>query len=367
MSVFNPLQTLAAHLLSAVDCTAIPLTMVQSFPARIRPVLKNAFFTPTTLVSLLVLHLLSGGGGALAQPQQQVGGGALQSPEEESIVITGRRIGVPVWQVATGSGTLILVGDINYIAAGTQWNSAALDEILRRSNRVLFPEARQASTGLFGVFTAIGQVRGSATLPAGRSLRTMVSPEQWGRLEKLRQQRIIEEGFERSHPYHLAGRIRRRAERGVAYAPSLTAHVRRAVRRYNLKLVPIARVALSNVTDRLVATPPEQFLECLMNTVELAEAGPQAIRLRSQHWVERRVTEVVSSPAERAFHSCRLPMTADTAEERDAALWATIQRLLGEPGVTVAVVSLSTLASAGGMLDRLQSADQNVLGPAWRK
>jgi hypothetical protein len=341
--------------------------MIPSFPTRFRPAYEFAFFFRKALSSLLVLHLLSAGGGAWASSQQQTGGSGLRPPQEETIVITGRRIGVPVWQVATGRGTLMLVGDINYITAGTRWDSTALDHILKAADRVLFPEARQASTGLFGAFNAVGQVRGSATLPAGRSLRTLLSPEQWSRLETLRQQRLVEEGFERSHPYHLAGRIRRRAERGVDYAPSLTAHVRRTVRRHNLKLVPIPRVSLSNVVGRLVATPPEEFVDCLMNTVDLAQAGPQAIRLRSQNWVERRVPEVVNSPAERTFHSCRLRMTADTAAESDAALWGTVQRLIGEPGVTVAVVSLSTLALPGGMLDRLQAAGHKVLGPAWRK
>ncbi len=44
-----------------------------------------------------------------------------------------------------------------------------------------------------------------------------------------------------------------------------------------------------------------------------------------------------------------------------------IRRLMSEPQLTVAVVSLGTLAEVGGVLDDLQAAGFTVQGPRWRR
>ncbi len=210
-------------------------------------------------------------------------------------------------------------------------------------------------------------MRRIATLPEGRGLSNILAPEQFSRLQRLRQAGLLRDDFDQTHPYSLASSIRRRLERGVAYAPSLTGQVRGTVRRHGLRLVPIERVPLRTVTLEIVETPPHEFVPCLMNTVALAEAGPAAIARRSQDWVERRVPEVVNSPSERMFDSCRLRLGTEEEEGEDGALWATVQHLLEGGGVTVAVINLSSLASTGGILDRLKANGNNVVGPAWRR
>ena len=55
------------------------------------------------------------------------------------------------------------------------------------------------------------------------------------------------------------------------------------------------------------------------------------------------------------------------AEQQDAAdIRTTIRTVLADPQVTIAVLQLRTLASPGGVLDDLESAGYEIVGPDWR-
>lgn len=172
---------------------------------------------------------------------------------------------------------------------------------------------------------------------------------------------LLKDGFESQHPYHVADELRRRTQRGVDYAPSLRFHIMRAASRHRLKIVPVEEARLRAAARDFFATDPAAHVPCLLDAVALAEAGPGAIHKRSQDWVQRRVPDVLASPAERVANSCRLIGRGDTED-----VWRTLVPLLDQPGVTLAVVDLSTLASNGAVLDRLQARGLAVRGPAWR-
>lgn len=281
--------------------------------------------------------------------------------QEDDIVVVARRIGLPMWHVDTPRGTLIAVGDIPLVVKNTEWNSSALDQALQRADRVLFPGMRLATGSPLGALGAIQQSRRHSKLQAGESLVSLVSAQDWGRLQRLRQVGLLKEGFESQHPYQLATELQRRTARGVDYAPSLRFHIMRTARRHRVNLVPIEAVRLRTAARDFFETGPSAHVPCLLDAVALAEAGPGAIYKRSQDWVQRRVPEVLASPAERVANSCRLVEGGDADD-----IWRTLVPLLDQPGVTLAVVNLSTLASKAGVLDRLQSRGLAVRGPAWR-
>ena len=84
-------------------------------------------FVSSTLALLALL--LSGAAEAQPSPQTQ--------PDE--IVVTAQRSGIPVWRVRGGAGTLVLVGTIEEVAKGTDWNPDSLAAALREADQVMFP------------------------------------------------------------------------------------------------------------------------------------------------------------------------------------------------------------------------------------
>jgi hypothetical protein len=100
-----------------------------------------------------------------------------------------------------------------------------------------------------------------------------------------------------------------------------------------------------------------------METVAVLEAGSGTVKARSDAWAERRVPDVLASPADRMYASCT-PVALGVVDMEGFA--PQIKRLMDEPQLTVAVVNLRSLARPNGVLDALASAGYKIQGPRWR-
>jgi hypothetical protein len=127
--------------------------------------------------------------------------------------------------------------------------------------------------------------------------------------------------------------------------------------------VPVPEEKAKPLIKDLFASTPQDHLPCLHASIALAEAGPAAIQARSDAWAERRVRAVLASPVQAVGKSCWPVAQVSTPPD---ALIAQMKRLLAEPKVTVAVLSLGTLAERGGILDALEAAGFDIEGPPWK-
>lgn len=198
----------------------------------------------------------------------------------------------------------------------------------------------------------------------GQSLANFMRPDQFQRLVALKNRGVLKAGFERKHPLHVSFKLRDIAEGKTGYGPGAADYVQRAVRKHKIKTVPITTIKAKSLAGDFFAAPPQMHVPCLLASVALLEAGPGAVKTRSDAWAERRVADVLASPAEKATDSCS-PKSWGILPLGD--LKPRIRRLMSEPQLTVAVVSLGTLAEVGGVLDDLQAAGFNVQGPRWRR
>jgi len=291
---------------------------------------------------------------ATAAPAEQV----------EEIVVTARRSGIPVWRVSGPSGTVVLVGSISEVTKDTRWNPAPLEAALRKADRVMFPQAVQLGASPFAIIGMAVKWRKHASLPRGKSLAQMMPPEQFARLVALQKRGILKPGFERDHPFHLALKLRNVVKGKRGYGPDAGRFVTRTVKKHKLKMVPIAQGRAKPFVNELFGLPPEAHVACLLDAVTLVEAGPGAIKARSDAWAERRVPDATNSPAERVDHRCW--PNAGSKLKTAPPLGPQVRRLLAEPQVTLAVVPLYSLARPGGVLDELKAAGLDVRGPRWK-
>jgi len=307
--------------------------------------------------------------GAVAAPSA-----AAQAPEAPAtaqeqvrdIIVVARRTGIPIWEVTAEGRTIFLVGSINGVTSEAQWDATALTEALRRADRVMFPESREFRiTNPFRMMRYLSRWRRQSSLPRGRTLAELLAPGHVTRLEALRGRQIVERDYLTTHPFHLANELRDATRRGTGRGRDVRAFVREAIRRHRLTMVPIVRGNVREVARDLFGSAPEEHVPCLVSAIALAEAGPDAIRERSRAWVERRVADVLASPAEAMEANC-WPNDAASDRQEAADLRSTIRGLLGEPQVTIAVLQLRTLAAPGGVLDDLESAGFDIVGPDWR-
>lgn len=289
----------------------------------------------------------------------------------EEVVVTARRAGIPVWNVASAKTSVVLVGAIGNVAPGTRWDPKLLDAALASADRVMFPETLSVSAGLFTLFSALAKWRKQATLPKGQTLRGMTTPEQWARLVALREKGVLKPGFERKHPFHLAVSLHGRVRDKRKLAPGAEAYVRRFLKRNKAKPVPLAQASAKAIMAEFFGSAPRAHVACLMDAVTLVEAGQAgvqarsaAVDARSRAWAARRVPDAVASAPSISGRSCLSYSRFDAA--RRASLGPTVRGLMNRPQVTMAVISLDSLAERGGVLDDLVAAGFEVRGPRWR-
>jgi hypothetical protein len=297
---------------------------------------------------------------ASAAPAQNA---AEDRAQVEDIVVTGRRSGVPLWTVRSEGTTLILVGTIEGVSKTTHWDPAALTEALRKADRVVFPQSHAFTASPFRLIGWLAKWNAMGSLPKGQSLEDFAGPDTMRRLAALRARGAVRGDYATRHPLHLANDLKERTTTGIDFGRSAGDHVRRAVKEYKLDLVPTERSKARPLVKDLFASTPQEHLPCLEAAIAMAEAGPAAIQARSDAWAARRVPEVIASPADKVNIHCW-----PTAEiiEPGADLAAEMKHLLAEPRVTVAVLTLRSLAEPAGVLDGLEAAGFDIQGPVWK-
>lgn len=315
-------------------------------------------FMNKTSVALASMALVGAAPGASAQQTTAAG-----EAQAEDLVVTARRIGIPVWRVNGPRTSMVLVGSIEGVPKGTRWDPGALATTLRKADRVMFPDTLGVAISPFSMIGYYVQWRRMATLPKGQSLAQLMPAEQFQRLVSLRNRGVLKAGFERRHPLHLAIELRGKVQREKDEAPGVGGYVRQTVKKHKVRLVPIATIKGKPIAQQFFATPARAYVPCLVAAIDLAEAGPGAVRARSQAWAERRVPDVLASPADKIFEAC-LPPALEAVDRPN--LNGQVRRLMAEPQLTVAVIGLRNLAEPGGVLDSMTAAGFKITGPKWK-
>ena len=307
----------------------------------------------TTIAALAVAASLLPAGRAGAQTQQA-----------DEIVVTARRTGIPVWRVTGPKTSLVLIGSIDGVAKDTKWDPGALTETLVKADRVMFPGMLQLTGSPFALLGYFMKFKRQAQLPKGQSLAQMMPREQFQRLVALKDRGILKPGFERRHPLHLASDLRDLAKGKRGYGVDADQYVFRAVRKHKIKTVPLKTMTAKPLLQEYFKIPPQRFIPCLLGAVALAEAGPGTVKARSDAWAERRVPDVLASPADKVHAACS-PRSFGMLGGPDFSL--EMRQLMADPKLIVAVVDLRTLAAAGGVLDDLAAAGFQIQGPRWKR
>jgi hypothetical protein len=281
----------------------------------------------------------------------------------QDIVVTGRRSGVPMWTVRSETNTLVLVGAIHGVSKTTHWDPTALVEALRKADRIMFPQSQAFTASPFSAIGWIAKWNAMGSLPKGQTLADFIGPDDLRRLAALRAKTMVRGDYLRRHPLHLSNDLRDRARGDLDFGRNAVDAARRAIKEHKLTMVPIPRSKAKPLVKDLFASTPQDHLPCLRASIAMAEAGPAAIQARSDAWAARRVPEVIASPADGVYEKC---WPAEAVLDSGAELAAQMRQLLAEPQVTVAVLSLRSLAEKNGILDELAASGLDIQGPAWK-
>lgn len=290
---------------------------------------------------------------------------APQTAELDEVVVLARRSGAPMWTVARGDSTLILVGAITGIPRDLAWRPDDLEAAAARADQILFPQQGRASAA--DLFRVIWRARTIGLMPQGQTTADYLTPQTQARLEAVmaddrsqdwRTKSLLFVGFDLMQDK--AGYRRGRSGEDAMDV------IRRAARRAEVAVRPVGTVRGDELIDSLITAPQTAHVPCVEAAIAAAEQGPDAARQRAEDWRALRVADVVASPIDRALNECWPWGDPEIAPQLRQQWAAAIETAMISPGVTLGVAPIRLLAEEGGVLDGLEARGFEVTGPEWK-
>jgi hypothetical protein len=310
-----------------------------------------------TLVSGLALALLA----APALAGQEADAPATST---NAIVVTAQRSGAPMWTIETGSGVVILVGELRNVPKSTPWQPERLQEATAEASRVILGVQPKVSPGdilrlIFkgGQFTKLpGKTVASDYLDAAQLQRLAAREAEYS--EDYSRKSFLMTSFD-----FLTKRLRFNKDT-MDDAGDV---VKKAANRARILTERAGTLRGKDMLDSLAEAEPASHIPCLEAAMSAAEIGPELVEKRGADWRAFRIPEVMNNPLEIALSRCWPWADPEVGSELRSVWVEQITNATSADGVTLAVVPLRVLAEDGGVLDQLEASGFPIGGPVWRK
>jgi uncharacterized protein YbaP (TraB family) len=300
---------------------------------------------------------------ALAAP---LAGAQAPAPGAEVLVV-GAREGPQLWHFDGALGEVFILGTVQPLPKRFTWNTARLDLVIKRTDRVLVGE-NAVRIGLSDVLTRRDAVRN----PDGAKLSDQLDAPTRERLTTQRQAlNLAPDAYENWRPYiagaMLAGRAFERAGLGDdvdARAVTLAKLKKRKIWPTNVFAAP-----KRDMIGALNKMPLGADAPCMDAYLKIAEHGVPAARARAIAWANGDIAALRATREDTSALACMSALEhggvpVDKLVARFKVDW--MKALLAakdQPGVTLAIVPMSHVLHEDGLLARLAAAGVKVEGP----
>ena len=115
---------------------------------------------------------------------------------EATVVVTGEQPGPGLWLVRKGNHDLWILGTLNPLPAGMQWQSKQVEQVIANAQEVIRPPrvTLDVKAGFFQKLTLLPAMLGARKNPDGRRLEQLVSPASYARWKTLKARYIGSDG-----------------------------------------------------------------------------------------------------------------------------------------------------------------------------
>jgi hypothetical protein len=315
---------------------------------------------------LAAIGMLSGNV-AMAQSRQRASSPE-RAPSDASgdtsndIVVVARRAGVPIWEMKTATGIVIMVGEIDEVPRSSPWRPASLEAATRAANRVILGVATKATVGDGLRLLFKGAV--AMKLPDDQTADDYLDPRLAQRLHQLEDRFGVD--YSRQN-FLITARdlLNRQLGLGRDVTFNATEVVRKVAKQARITTRPVDTLRARAVIDDLLQAPPESHIRCLRAAMDAAEAGEASVDDRGRAWTRSDIAGLSSNPVEIALGRC-WPWGSDDLGTELRRQWSVaIDEAAGASGTTLAVVPIRVLTERGGVLDHLRETGANIKGPSW--
>lgn len=303
-----------------------------------------------------------------------VGSSRDSEPEMEVILVTGEQPGPALWKVSSGEHRLWILGEVSPLPRKVKWRSKQFENLLANSQEVLLHNAAHYSEG-----KQAAELARAYSLPDGRTLKDVVSPELHARIEKVARIYGVTESLENLSPAEVRNRFANTSLktlnlRAVPLQISVEALARKAKVRITTHSTPEPDLAfderLQVVRDYALAVCPLELV------VQILEDGGTGLRSLANAWAVGDIQDLRRLVPEYGLFTdgyrsgaCSVAdprghrQSNEYPSKRTVAWLAEAERALRENESTLAVVPMPELFATDGYLAALRERGYEVVEP----
>ena len=314
----------------------------------------------------------------IATPQALPGDGIRT---EATVVVTGEQPGPGLWLVRKGNHDLWILGTLNPLPAGMQWQSKQVEDVIANAQEVIRAPyvAFKVDTGFFKSLLLLPSMLGARKNPDGKTLQQVVSPQSYARWRALKARYIGNDGgIEEWRPLFAAQELYKQAMKksGLDNSKSVWPVINKAIETHH-----------PNVTvmkEEIVVKDPKPLLKewskttlddlaCFDNTMTRIETDLDAMRARANAWATGDMAALQSLPSPYQWEACSSAITeagigkrlgfGDAGQKVRTKWLAAAEAALDKNQVTFATLDMKDLLGANGFLARFRAKGYTVLAP----
>lgn len=300
---------------------------------------------------------------------------------EATVVVTGEQPGPGLWMVRKGSHDLWILGTLNPLPSGMQWQSKQVEDVIANAQEVIRAPsvAFKVDAGFFKSLLLLPSMLGARKNPDGKALQQVVSPQSYARWKVLKARYIGNDGgIEKWRPLFAAQELYGEAMKksGLDNAKSVWPVINKAIESHH----PNVTV----VKEEIVVKDPKPLLKewskttlddlaCFDNTMTRIETDLDAMRVRANAWATGDVAALQSLPPPYQWDACNSAITeagigkrlgfGDVIQKVRAKWLAAAEAALDKNQVTFATLDLKDLLGGNGALAKFQAKGYTVLAP----
>ena len=315
--------------------------------------------------------------------------GAQNSPQSEpktldTVVVTGTLPGPGLWKVTDGDRTLWLLGTVSPLPKNMIWDSAEIEEIVSQADEIIAPGGAVADVGATDVFRMMLLARSAiaATKNAdGNELKDVLPEPVYARWAAMKTKYMGDNRkVERSRPMF--------ASQDLYFSAISTAGMTQESIVWN-RVVEIAEANDISITQTRIQFPLDidrkayragiaalaesriNDQECFTRTVDTLEADLDVMKRGANAWATGDLGMLRELNYSEVQPACKRTYDAvmgfqkkpGLTEQASSAWLAAVERALKRNAVTFAVLPMSEMIGADGVLARLKALGYVVVEP----
>jgi len=275
----------------------------------------------------------------------------------ETVIVTAHQGEPLMWQVTKGGSTVYLLGIVQPMPKGLEWNDAGVREALKGARQLLLPP--KASVGLFEGLWYLAWHSDDVYLPGKTPMESTLPAALRARFVALRKKIHRDSDRYAGLRPPLAGL---RLEGDFLKARGLTPdepadHLRHIAHGFGVSTRSIADYEAIPMLKQLPIMSKAANEGCVKALLDDIDAISIHAVPAADAWVNGDLAMLKATFSEQRFESCiqSLPSFAALIARSVSDSVAVARTALAKPGKSVIVVSVGTLLRRGGLIDRLKA------------